>query len=367
MGKKHNGIGSATVSCGENSKCGYTKDVSHECNDQALLKPQEVVNKTPRGGIEIDSLYHDVAEKEPSNMEQLTDSDVPKNGDFGEASQASNSCTHSTDIVPDAPDVNENDIVKYNNWLKEKQKKRHSGKEMTSPLLGIDLIRDVKNTTEKPPKFEHTSLFYPGAEEYAFDMTSLSSPDFKRVTEETVSGGLFAPCMVGKIEGQFLKMITQVKAARRVLDVGTFTGYSALAFAHGMSSEGLVVTVEANKETAEVAQKVFAGSKHGGKIKLLQKNARSALSDMVKAKEKFDIVFLDADKVNYVQYYEAGLHLLNDDGILLADNALCSLVFDSEDPMATHLHRFAEHVRNDPRVEQVMMTVREGILMVRKV
>lgn len=197
-------------------------------------------------------------------------------------------------------------------------------------------------------------------------MTRLPPKDFGIIAQETERAGLFAPCMVGAVEGQFLKMLAQIKAAKRVLDIGTFTGYSALAFAQGVVEGGQVITIEADGSAAEVARKVFAKAEHGDRIQLLETDARKEVADMVKRGDKFDIVFLDADKVNYRNYYEDGLKLLKEDGILMADNALCSLVYSQDDPVRQSLHDFAQFVRNDERVEQVMLTVREGILLVRK-
>ena len=176
--------------------------------------------------------------------------------------------------------------------------------------------------------------------------------------------------MVGQIEGQFLTTITKLKGAKRVLDIGTFTGYSALAFADGFSKgdkNGKVVTIENDEKVAEVAQKVIASSPKAKQIELIQGDAKEIIQGFVdEGKEKFDIVFLDADKVNYKIYYELGLKLLEERGVLIADNAMCSLVYGDEDPARKALHEFNKMVREDERVEQVLLTVREGILMVQK-
>lgn len=198
-------------------------------------------------------------------------------------------------------------------------------------------------------------------------MTSAASDDFRFIAEETQAAGLFAPCMVGAVEGQFLKMLAIINGAKRVLDVGTFTGYSALAFAESVGDSGEVVTIEADAQAAAVARRVFERAAAGNRITLLECDARAEVEKMVQRNEHFDIVFLDADKTNYCNYYEAALKMLNDGGIIMADNALGSLVYDEKDPVRDSLHHFAQFVRSDTRVEQVMLTVREGILLVRKV
>lgn len=198
--------------------------------------------------------------------------------------------------------------------------------------------------------------------------TTPPSAAFVGIAQATEAAGLFAPCMVGGLEGKFLTFVAAMSRATRVLDIGTFTGYSALAFAEGVSGDGAeVVTIEADPAAADVAQAAFDATPTGARVRLLRGDARVLVADMVAAGEMFDLVFLDADKGNYAAYYEAGLSMLADGGTLLADNALCSLLYAPDDPVRNSLHTFAQHVAADPRVEQVMLPVREGILLVRKV
>jgi len=92
------------------------------------------------------------------------------------------------------------------------------------------------------------------------------------------------------------------------------------------------------------------------------------MKDMVKEGQKFDIIFIDADKENYIEYYELGLQLLEKDGIILADNSLCALLYDQESDMRSkRLHDFNQHVKNDKRVEQVVLTLREGVTLIKPV
>lgn len=258
------------------------------------------------------------------------------------------------------------DIDKYNEWVNEKQKSR----TQSSSALATDLLIDGGASDASAPDFDHPTLFHDGVEAYVNGMTSLSSPAFQTVAEETGRTDLYAPCMVGRVEGQFLKMIAQMMRARRILDIGTFTGYSALAFAEGLPTgddNAEVVTIEADGPTAAVARKCIDSASVGKKIRLIEGDAQAEVKAMADAGEKFDIIFLDADKTNYDIYYEIGLTMLNEGGIIMADNCLCSLLFDKEDSSRQSLHEFAQKVRDDDRVEQVMLTVREGILIARKV
>lgn len=264
-------------------------------------------------------------------------------------------------------DVDESrDIDKYNKWLKEKQTSRTK----SSSALATDLFVDGGASEASSPDFDQPTLFHDGVEAYVNGMTSLSSSAFETVVEETTRSDLYAPCMVGRVEGQFLKMITQMMRARRILDIGTFTGYSALAFAEGLPANddsAEVVTIEADGPTASVARKCIDSASVGKKIRLIEADAQTEVKAMAEAGEKFDIIFLDADKTNYSIYYDLGLTMLNEGGIIMADNGLGSLLFDKDDSARQSLHEFAQMVRDDKRVEQVMLTVREGILIARKV
>jgi len=158
--------------------------------------------------------------------------------------------------------------------------------------------------------------------------------------------------MVGAMESQFLKMQCQIKGAKRCLDIGTFTGMSALAMAEGIPADGKVVTLECYENIAKVAQKIFDDSTVKDKIDLKVGQANEFMKKMVEDGEKFDIIFIDADKENYIEYYELSLKLLEKNGIILADNSLCALLYDQDSDMrSTRLHEFNQYVKNDKRTE----------------
>merc|ERR1712161_14283 len=167
----------------------------------------------------------------------------------------------------------------------------------------------------------------------------ISKADFERILTEDEN--LFMPCMVGAMESQFLKMQCQIKGAKRCLDIGTFTGMSAIAMAEGIPEDGKVVTLECYENIAKVAQKIFDKSTVKNKIELVVGKAADEMTKMVKKGNKFDLIFIDADKENYIEYYEIGLKLLAKGGIMLADNSLCALLYDQEGDMrSTRLHLF---------------------------
>lgn len=136
-------------------------------------------------------------------------------------------------------------------------------------------------------------------------------------------------------------MQCMIKGAKRCLDVGTFTGMSAIAMAEGMPDDGKVVTLEFDDEIANAAQEAFDQSDVGNKIEM---RVAVAAEEMVRLKQegqKFDIIFLDADKENYCEYYQLSMDgLLTEDGIILADNSLCALLYDATDMRSQKLHEF---------------------------
>merc|ERR1711997_344073 len=142
---------------------------------------------------------------------------------------------------------------------------------------------DQSPDTESPPNFEKVTLFHDGVEDYAIANTSLVSKDIQTIASETSAQDLFAPCMVGSLESQFLKLQIQVSGAKKVLDIGTFTGMSALAMAEGLPCDGKVVTLESNDKCADVAEACFKTSKHGEKITLLRGNASDCMAEMLKS------------------------------------------------------------------------------------
>ncbi|EDO40475.1 predicted protein [Nematostella vectensis] len=171
--------------------------------------------------------------------------------------------------------------------------------------------------------------------------------------------------MVGHLESQFLKMMAQIANAKRVLDVGTFTGMSAMAFAEGIPPDGQVVTIEFDQTIASTADKLFRDSAQAHKLALKVGDAVDVMTDLKSAQEKFDIIFLDAAKDQYITYYHLALSMLTPTGFILADNSLCALLYDPDDSRRQALHDFNQLVKNDKRVEQLALPFREGVSIIR--
>lgn len=198
-------------------------------------------------------------------------------------------------------------------------------------------------------------------ENFAHDHTKPESELFRRLQEETYATMQSPQMQVGRIEGQFLKLLVRLTGARRVLEIGMFTGYSALMMAEALPEDGRLITCDVNPKAEAVARRYFAESRHGHKIEI---RMGPALETIARLDGPLDLVFIDADKTNYVNYYEACLPLVRPGGLIVADNVLWSgRVIHPEDDDTRAIVAFDDRVQNDPRVENVCLTVRDGIML----
>jgi len=201
-------------------------------------------------------------------------------------------------------------------------------------------------------------------EEYAYEHTQ-PAPDLLERLEDYTLGNIPNPDMLtGRVEGRFLKLITSISGARNVLELGTFTGYSALSIAEALPENGRIITLERNPEARAVAEEYFSQSPHGKKIEIRFGEAMETLKDLDFVP---DLVFLDADKERYPEYYEVLVDMLRPGGILVIDNTLWEgEVLDPESESAKAIAEMNDKIATDPRVENVLLTVRDGIQLVRK-
>jgi caffeoyl-CoA O-methyltransferase len=211
-----------------------------------------------------------------------------------------------------------------------------------------------------------TDITDPKIEAYATENTSAEPPLLRELAAATREFSRSHGMMVGPLEGRFLKMLVAATGARRVLEIGTFTGYSALSMAEALPDDGLLVTCELSDEHADMAQSFFDRSPLGRLIELRRGPAIDTLGQL---DGPFDFVFIDADKAGYVDYYEAALPLLAPTGLIAVDNVLAGgRVLDSDDRSehTASIRRFNEHVAADDRVERVMVPIRDGVLLIRR-
>ena len=170
----------------------------------------------------------------------------------------------------------------------------------------------------------------------------------------------------GPVVGRLLEFLVFALEARSVLEIGTFSGYSALAMAEGLPPDGRIVTLELDAAHAEVARRAIAASPHAGRIEVV---LGPALESLEQLSGPFDFVFIDADKTGYLDYYEAMLPKLSPRGLIAVDNTLRhgAVLDDSDTSERTKAIRaFNERVRSDPRVRCVILSVRDGVTLIRR-
>ena len=203
-------------------------------------------------------------------------------------------------------------------------------------------------------------------ERYAEEHTSPPTALLAELAEET-RATLRAPQMLtGPIEGRFLELLVYGTKARRVLEVGTYSGFSSLSMAAGLVPGGHIDTCEISERHAEVARRYIARSPYADRITV---HVGPAAETIERLEGEWDFVFIDADKVNYRRYYEAVLPRLAERGLIAVDNTLWSGRVLEEDELADDtraIKEFNDHVRSDSRVVCVMLTVRDGVTLIRR-
>ena len=210
------------------------------------------------------------------------------------------------------------------------------------------------------------SLVLPDIEAYAEAHSMAESPICRALREETHRTMEYPQMLVGPLEGAFLKMMTQLAGAKRILEIGMFTGYSALCFAEALPADGTVMTCEVNEKSAELARRYIAKAPFGSKVNI---RMGQALDTMRTLAGSFDLIFIDADKANYLNYYRRALDLLAPNGVILIDNVLWSgevLKQPPPDESTAAIQELNRTVSTDPCVTAVLVTIRDGILVVRK-
>jgi caffeoyl-CoA O-methyltransferase len=202
-------------------------------------------------------------------------------------------------------------------------------------------------------------------ERYAEAHTTSHPELLERLAEET-RATLWAPQMLtGPVEGRFLQFLVFATGARRVLELGTYSGYSALSMADALPSDGEIHTCEIDEQHAEVARRYIAESPYADRIHV---HLGPALETVERLGGQWDLAFVDADKESYGDYYEAVLPRLAERGLMVVDNTLAGgrVVDPGENERARLIAAFNDHVLRDERSVCVLLTVRDGITLVRR-
>ena len=205
------------------------------------------------------------------------------------------------------------------------------------------------------------------AEVYAQKYSSSEDELLVELAEYTKHYHPHAHMLSGHVQGRFLEIISKLLQPKRILEIGTFTGYSALCLANGLAADGELHTIEIRAEDAKIARSFFSKSLGNNKIILHEGNALAIIPEI---REEWDLVFIDADKTRYIDYYELTLPFLKNNGLIIADNVLFHgevLAENITGKNAKAIQAFNEHVLIDERVDSVLLTVRDGLSIIRKI
>lgn len=204
-------------------------------------------------------------------------------------------------------------------------------------------------------------------DQYAENHTSPESEVLANLNRDTQAKILRARMLSGHIQGRTLSMMSHMMRPKRILEIGTYTGYSALCLAEGLTEDGLLHTIDINEELEDFTQSYFDKSEHGKKIKMHIGNAMEIIPEL---NETWDMVFIDADKSNYANYYNLVFDHVRPGGFIIADNVLWSgkvvEPLKPQDIDTKALLEFNEMVTKDERVENVLLPIRDGLMVARK-
>ena len=203
--------------------------------------------------------------------------------------------------------------------------------------------------------------------DYCESYTTPESEILAELNRETHLKVVSPRMLSGHLQGRFLSFISKLKQPKLIVEIGTYTGYSALCLAEGLSENGKLISIDVNEETSAFAKSFIEKTEYVNKIELVLADAKEYVSTI---KDPIDIVFIDADKKNYLTYYHLIIDKLAPGGLVIADNVLWSgkitMPESSMDKETMALHQFNKFVQQDGRVENLLLPIRDGLMVVRK-
>jgi caffeoyl-CoA O-methyltransferase len=211
-------------------------------------------------------------------------------------------------------------------------------------------------------------IINPAIQQYCEDHTQ-SEPDvLKKLSRHTFTNVLQPRMLSGHFQGRLLSMLSKMIQPKYILEIGTYTGYSAICLAEGLQEGGKVITIDINPEQEENIHKFIDEAGMSNKIQFIVGDAYNIIKTLP---YKFDLIFIDADKQNYIKYYEQAIEYLNDGGYFIADNVLWSgKIVDEKslerDKDTQLLDKFNKLIHNDPRVEHILLPIRDGLILGKK-
>ena len=203
--------------------------------------------------------------------------------------------------------------------------------------------------------------------DYCENNTSPETDILAQLNRETHLKVVSPRMLSGHLQGRFLSFISKLQQPKLILEIGTYTGYSALCLAEGLAENGKLISIDVNEETSAFAKSFISKTEYATKIELVLADAKDYIHTI---KESIDLVFIDADKKNYLNYYHLVIDKLNKGGLIVADNVLWSgkitMPESTMDKETIALHQFNQFVQQDNRVENMLLPIRDGLMVVRK-
>lgn len=203
--------------------------------------------------------------------------------------------------------------------------------------------------------------------DYCENNTSAETDILAQLNRETHLKVVSPRMLSGHLQGRFLSFISKLQQPKLVVEIGTYTGYSALCLAEGLAENGKLISIDVNEETSAFAKSFISKTEYANKIDLVLADAKDYIPTI---KESIDLVFIDADKKNYLNYYHLVIDKLNKGGLIIADNVLWSgkitISENAMDKETLALHQFNQFVQQDTRVENMLLPIRDGLMVVRK-
>ena len=206
-------------------------------------------------------------------------------------------------------------------------------------------------------------------ENYIKDNSLQLNPVQKEIILHNEKLGDIKKMQISVSQCNFLHLIIKISNIKKILEIGTFTGLSTLSMSLALPENGKLIALDKNKKTSEVANNFFKKAKQETKIKLIKKKALDSLNDLKKKNEKFDLVFIDADKENYKNYYELSLKLINTNGLIIIDNVLWYgevVDINNKNKLTTIIKEFNIYVNKDKRTENLILPLGDGLSICRK-
>jgi caffeoyl-CoA O-methyltransferase len=205
------------------------------------------------------------------------------------------------------------------------------------------------------------------AEAYCTSISDAEPILLKEIRRDTYANVLHPRMLSGHFQGRLLSLISHLIKPEKVLEIGTYTGYSTICLAEGLTDDGKIISIDANEELAERVHQNIRESQHRNKIQFIAGDAKKVIPEL---DEEFDLVFIDADKRNYETYYDLIIDKVKVNGLIISDNVLWDgKVFDSNENDLTTiaLRKYNQKLHEDKRIQKVLLPIRDGLLIARKI